>query len=185
MTKLYNDSDFWEARRQQNRILGWFLGVSGVYLALLVAAFVWYASLPFKDLSGNRPAVGIWIIVVTSVVTALYLFFAFPYMGICFKRSHAYFKMLRFISVGLKEHSVAQYAGVEDWMTRDGVDVNVATFAIRNIKREEEMIRQIYVDGEKDYPPFEERDIVSFVTQGNLLIEYEIVGRAEEPRPVS
>ena len=37
------------------------------------------------------------------------------------------------------------------------------------------MIRQIYVDGEKDFPPFEEGEEVRFVSQGNLLIEYEII----------
>ena len=37
------------------------------------------------------------------------------------------------------------------------------------------MIRQIYVDGEKDFPPFEEGQSVRVISQGNLLIEYEIV----------
>ena len=83
--------------------------------------------------------------------------------------------MLRFITVGLKEYSVAPFAGIEDWTTRDGVDVNVATFRVHNIKRDEDMIRQIYVDGEKDFPPFEEGEEVRFVSQGNLLIEYEII----------
>ena len=36
------------------------------------------------------------------------------------------------------------------------------------------MTRQIYIDGEKDFPPFEEGKQVRMITQGNLLIEYEI-----------
>ena len=33
------------------------------------------------------------------------------------------------------------------------------------------------MDGEKDFPPFEVGDMVRIVTQGNLLIEYEILPR--------
>ena len=42
------------------------------------------------------------------------------------------------------------------------------------------MTRQVYVDGEKDFPPFEEGKRVGFVTQGNLLVEYELIDDAEE-----
>lgn len=169
MIKLYTDADLWSAYRQRRTLLGWFLGVTGAWLLLLIGAIVWYTQLPYKD-----PA-GVWIIVAACVLTALYIFFSFPYMGICFKRSNAYCKMLKFISVGLKEYSVLPFAGIEDWTTRDGVDVNVATFSVRNVKRDEEMIRQIYVDGEKDFPAFEEGKTARIVTQGNLLIEYELL----------
>lgn len=179
MTKLYTDADLWDAHRQRSHILTGFYVVTSVCLAALVALYTWYIMLPYKDLSGQRPPVSIWIIVIASVIMAAYLFFVFPYMGICFKRCNAYYRTLRFISIGLKEYTVAPFAGIEDWTTRDGVDVNVATFFIRNVKREEEMLRQIYVDGEKDFPPFEEGERVRLVTQGNLLIEYEILPKEE------
>lgn len=170
MVKLYNDTDLWNAIRQRRRILAVFLSVSAVWLAGCVALIVYYSQLPYKD--GNQR----WVIAVTCVLTALYLIFTFPYMGICFKRSNAYCKMLKFISVGLKECSVSTFAGIEDWTTRDGVDVNVAAFEVPNVKREETMIRHIYVDGEKEYPPFEEGKRAKVVSQGNLLIEYELLG---------
>lgn len=169
MTKLYSDADLWNAFRQRRRILGIFFAVTGVYLAGFLALFIYYVMLPYEDPNQT------WTIAVTCILTAIYIIFLFPYMGICFKRCNAYCKMLRFITVGLKEYSVAPFAGIEDWTTRDGVDVNVATFRVHNIKRDEDMIRQIYVDGEKDFPPFEEGEEVRFVSQGNLLIEYEII----------
>ncbi|MDE5897591.1 MAG: hypothetical protein K2H43_07240, partial [Clostridia bacterium] len=70
--------------------------------------------------------------------------------------------------------------GIDDWTTHDGVDVNVANFAVKNIKRDETMTRQIYVDGEKDFPAFEEGKYARLVSQGNLLIEYELLGNSEE-----
>lgn len=168
MVKLYSDEDLWNAFMQRRKILAGFFAATGVYLASFVAFLVWTIMLPYKD------PMGTWVTVMASVVTAIYVIFLFPYMGICFKRCNAYCKMLKFISVGLKEYSFVPFAGIEDWTTRDGVDVNVATFSVRNVKRDEEMIRQIYVDGEKDFPPFEEGKYARIITQGNLLIEYEL-----------
>ncbi len=172
MVKLYSDEDLWAAHRQRSRILGVFLGVLTVYLAIFVGFLVYYISLPYADPNAK------WVQWVLSIVSVLFIFFSFPFMGIKFKRSNAYYKMLRFISVGLKESSIAPFAGLEDWTTKDGVDVNVACFTVRGAKRGEDMIRHIYVDGEKDYPPFYEGDVVKFVSQGNLLLSYEIIEKA-------
>ncbi len=170
MTRLYSDKDLWEAFKQRRRLLSVFIAVTAVYAAAMVALIVSYIMLPYKDPNGA------WIVAVSCVITALYLMFSFPFMGICFKRSNAYCKMLKFLSVGIKECTTAPFAGIEDWTTRDGVDVNVATFSVHNIKRDEDMLRQIYVDGEKDFPAFEEGKRVCMITQGNLLVEYELLG---------
>ena len=169
MVKLYTDADFWAARMQRKKLLGIFLGVTGAFVLFLAGMFTYYILLPYQDPNQT------WVIVVTSVVTALYLMFTFPYMGISYKRCNAYYKMLRYLSAGLKEVSVLPYTEVDDWTTHDGVDVNVAIFSAWNYKREEVMKRQVYVDGEKDFPPFEEGRYVRFVTQGNLLVEYEML----------
>lgn len=168
MIQLYKDEDLWDAFRQRRRLLGVFLSVTFFFVAGLVTVAVLYTMLPYNDPSGK------WYIVGASVLTALYMFFSFPFMGICFKRSNAYCKMLKYISVGLKEYTVAPFEGIEDWMTHDGVDVNVAVFSVPNPKRDEMMVRQIYVDGEKDYPPFQVGQRARMILQGNLLIEYEL-----------
>ncbi len=173
MTYLYRDSDLYNAVMQRRKYLAVFLSVTFLVLAGGVTFVVLYSQLPYKDPNGG------WMIAVTCILVALYIMFAFPFMGICFKRCNNYCKMLKYISVGLKENFCAPFAGVEDWIVRDGVDVNVATFEVKNIKREETMLRQIYVDGEKDFPPFEEGDTVRLVSQGNLLLAYEIVEKAE------
>ncbi len=173
MIRLYTDQDLLDAHRQRGRILAVFFAVLFAYLALLTAFIIYYVSLPYADPNG------IWVQWVVSIASVLFVFFCFPFMGIKFKRCNAYYKMLRFITVGLKECSIAPFAGIEDWTTKDGVDVNVASFTVRGVKRNETMIRQIFIDGEKDYPPFYEGDVVKFVTQGNLLIAYEIIKEAE------
>ena len=173
MTYLYRDSDLYDAIMQRRKYLAVFLSVTAAALAGVITLFVLYAQLPYKDPNGP------WMIAVTCIVTALYIVFCFPFMGICFKRCNSYCKMLKFISVGLKENFCAPFAGVEDWLVHDGVDVNVADFEVKNIKREEKMLRQIYVDGEKDFPPFEEGDTVHIISQGNLLLAYEILKEGE------
>ena len=174
MEKLYHNMDLWNAMKQGKKLLAGFWAATGVFLTGFLLLVVFYTQLPYND------PTGVWYIVATCVLTALYIIFCFPYMGISYKRCNAYCKMLKFISIGLKEYSVLPFAGIEDWTTRDGVDVNVATFSVKNVKRDEEMIRQIFVDGEKDYPPFKVGGMVRMISQGNLLIEYEMIPKEEE-----
>lgn len=154
--------------------MGGFFAATGIWLAVLAGFIAYYVLLPYEDPNGT------WVIAVTAVWTAIYLVFLFPYMGISFKRCNAYCKLLKYISLGLKEYAVAPFEGIDDWTTHDGVDVNVADFSVPNIKRDGMMTRQVYVDGEKDFPPFEEGCPVRLVTQGNLLIEYEILDKKTE-----
>ncbi len=168
MTRLYSDDDLYNAYMQRRKLLAGFFIATGLWLAVLIGFIVYYTFLPYGDPNAT------WVKAVTSIWTALYLIFLFPYMGISFKRCNAYCKMLKFISRGIKEYNVAPFEGIEDWTTHDGVDVNVACFSVPNVKRDGMMTRQVYVDGEKYFPPFEEGKRVRFVTQGNLLIEYEI-----------
>ena len=168
MIKLYSNVDLLEAMQQRKRLLLGFFAATAVFLIGFAVCLSFYVLLPYNDPNG------VWIIVATCVLTGLYITFCFPYMGISFKRCNAYCKMLKFISVGLKEYSVLPFEGIEDWTTKDGVDVNVATFSVRNVKRDETMTRQIYVDGEKDFPAFEEGKYARLISQGNLLIAYEL-----------
>lgn len=174
MIKLYDDNDFWNVRMQRKKLLWGFIGATVAVFLALVGFVTYYIMLPYKD--PNRT----WVIAVTCVLVGLYLVFLFPYMGISFKRCNAYYKAMRFISIGLKESATLPFEYVDDWTTHDGIDVNVAVFAVKNIKRDEVMHRQIYVDGEKDFPPFEEGKIYKLVSQGNLLIEYEEIAEEEQ-----
>lgn len=174
--KLYTDDDLWNAVMQKRKLLAVFLAVFGVWLVAVVGCAVWYAMLPYED--PMQP----WVIVITCVITAIFLMFTFPYMGISYKRCKNYVRMLKFFSEGLKECCIAPFEGIDDWMTHDGVDVNVADFSVPNVKRDGMMTRRILVDGEKDFPPFDEGDTVKLIVQGNLLLEYEILKKKEEEK---
>ena len=169
MIQLYRDADLWDCVMQRRKIFGVFLGVTGFALICFLGITIGYTQLPYKDPAGP------WLTAAACVVLALYAVFAFPFMGIKFKRCNCYCKMVKFISVGLKEHAVMPFEDIEDWLTHDGVDCNVAVFAVKNIKKDEPLRRQIFIDGEKEFPPFTVGDSVHVVSQGNLLIAYEIL----------
>lgn len=174
MVTLYSDDDLWNAVGQKRRLLAIFFAALGVWLLAVAGCATWYAMLPYED-----PMLP-WVIVIVCVITALFFMFAFPFMGISYKRSKAYVKMLKFFSEGLKECCIAPFEGVDDWLTHDGVDVNVADFSVPNLKRDGMMTRQIYIDGEKDFPPFREGCRAKLVVQGNILLEYELLEDKEE-----
>ena len=169
MVKLYRDEDYWDAYLQRRKLLAVFFAVTAVMLAALIATIVFYVELPYK--SGDRW----WVTAIACVIPSLYVIFCFLFMGIKFKRSNCYCKMLKYISVGLKESAEMPFEEVDDWVTQDGVDVNVAVFFVSNIKRDDALKRRIFVDGEKDFPPFEKGQWVRIISQGNLLIEYELL----------
>lgn len=173
MTRLYTNLDLLDAVKQKRRLLLGFFLATGIFLAGLIVLVTFYCLLPYNDPAGK------WYIVGTCVLTGVYIIFCFPYMGISYKRCRAYCKMLGFISKGRKEYAVLPFFEIDDWTTRDGVDVNVALFKVKNVKKDEELIRQIYVDGEKDFPPFETGKRVKLISQGNLLIEYQLTEEEE------
>ncbi len=174
MTFLYQDGDLYAAAAQRRRILWIFYAVTALFAGGFVALTVCYTQLPYGDPNGG------WMTALTCILAAVYVLFAFPYLGIPFKRCNSYYKMLKGVSSGRKENFAAPFAGIEDWTVWDGVDVNVATFEVKNIKREEVMLRHIYVDGERDFPPFEEGKSARLITQGNLLLAYELLEEEKE-----
>ncbi len=174
MEMFYTDADLYGAVMQKRRILAVFYAVTAVCLAAFIWLIVYYVGLPYEDPNQD------WTMALACIDVGLYVIFCFIYMGICFKRSHAYCKMLMTISEGLKEYAKLPFLGIDDWTTRDGVDVNVALFAAKNIKRDEEMVRQIYVDGEKDFPAFTVGKYARLITNGNLLIGYELTDELKE-----
>lgn len=92
-------------------------------------------------------------------------------------RSKHYCRFLKNISLGIKEHSVAYFSHIDDWETKDRVDVNVFVFKTWNKKKQEWDYRNVYIDAEKTPPEFQENEEISYVTEGNTLVQFERTGR--------
>ena len=170
MVSVYTDADYLAVYKQKKKIFGLFLGVTAVYLAACIAFLVYFISLPYKDPNQTWPKVCVY------VLSVLYMCFAFPYLGIKYSRCKRYYKMLTYVSIGLKnEEKNHFYCFEERTLQKDNIDVVSCVFETWNKKKQEWMDRETYCDCEKTLPPFESGDFVQYVVQSNFVIQYNIL----------
>ncbi len=172
MISVYNDADFLAAYKQRNRILHVFLAVTFFYVAVCVGMLIFHISLPYGAELDALPQA------ITYVCSALYVFFAFPYMAIKFSRANRYYKMLTYVCEGLKaEETNYFYTFREKSLQKDNIDVVGCVFETWSKKRSEWMEREAYFDPEKPMPDFGGGDLVHYICQSNFIIQYEILER--------
>lgn len=169
---VYNDADLLSVYKQKNKTLLVFWIVTLVYLAVCIGAVVYHASLPYGSKLDAIPKT------VVFVCSALYVAFVFPFMGIKYSRVRKYLRMLRGLSTGLKGAETQYfYTFREQTLQKDNIDVVSCIFAVWDKKKQEWREREVYADAEKPLPEIGSGDLVRYVIQGNILIEYEILQR--------
>ncbi len=170
MVKVYNDADYLAAYKQKKRIWWGFMGITACYLAVCIALLVYHISLPYASPKGTLPK---WVVYILS---AVYMVLMFPFMAIKFSRVSRYFKMLSYVSTGLKnEETNYFYCFDEKSLQKDNIDVLACVFETWSKKKSEWLEREAYFDPEKPLPPFESGDYVRYIVQSNFVIEYEIL----------
>lgn len=172
MTTVYNDNDFRQVVSQKKKIFYTFLGVTVGYAAFCLAWLLYYISLPYGDPMLSLPKACVY------VVSALYVLFAFPFMGIKFHRIRRYYKMMYYLSEGLKNAEENYFVCFEAKdLQKDYVDATACVFKTWNKKKSEWMEREAYFDNEKPLPDFKKGDLVKYIVQSNFIVQYEIVER--------
>ena len=170
MKKIYTDADFTAVYEQRRKYIRIFVGVACAYLAFCVAWLIYYISLPYADPMLNLPK---WMV---YIATVLFVAFATPFLGIKYKRVDRYYKRLYYVSEGMKNDEQNYFVRFEKCdLQKDGVDVISCIFMIWNEKKQEWLKREAYVDTECERPPFDSGDLVRYITQGNFIVEYEIL----------
>lgn len=170
MTSVYSDADYLAVYKQKKRIFGVFAAVTAVYLAFCVAWWIYYMGLPYKHSDQG------WVKACVYVASAVYMIFAFPYLAIKYSRCRRYYKMLTYVSQGLKnEERNYFYCFEKQDLQKDNVDVCSCVFETWNKKKQEWMDREAYFDCEKPLPAFESGDFVRYIVQSNFVIQYEIL----------
>lgn len=177
MTQIYNGNEYQTEKARKKRFLTvWFI-LFGLILAIDVAMIVWHALMPYKAPDQIIPkAIAMSLSGVFSAISLL-LF------SVKFRRLSRYVKTLGYLESGLKEGSVGEFLAFSEKIeVHEGVDFyNFTLYAWNEIKREY-FIRKVLVDNEKPKPELKEGDMVHFITQGNILVEYEVIPRpANEP----
>ncbi len=172
MTRVYNDADFLSVCKQKSKISLVFWLVTLAYVALCVALLIYHISLPYASPKATLPKV------LAYVATGLYVVFAFPFLGIKYGRVRRYYKMMYYLSEGIKNEEICYFLCFEKKdLQKDFVDVMGCVFTTWNKKKSEWMEREAYFDVEKELPDFKEGDLVKYVVQSNFIVQYDIIKR--------
>lgn len=170
MITVYKDADYMAAYKQKKKIWGIFWGITLGYLAICIAWWLYYISLPYKDPMQNLPKMTVY------VLSAIYVAIVFPYMAIKYSRVRRYYKLLNTLSEGLKnEEKNYFYCFEEKSLQKENIDVMGCVFETWSKKKCEWMEREAYFDVEKPLPEFESGDYVRYIVQSNFIVQYEFI----------
>ena len=170
MVSVYNDADYLAVYKQRKKLWTIFCVITAAYLAYCVAWLVFHISLPYKDPMQNLAQAMVFM------ATALYVVVIFPYMAIKYSRVNRYYKLMTYLSLGLKnEEKNYFYCLEEKSLQKDNIDVIGCIFETWNKKKCEWMDREAYWDLEKETPNFDSGDYVQYITQSNFIVQYRIL----------
>ena len=170
MIKYFQDDDFEIAKKRRNKMLIGFFIILGVYLAFSAGMLVWYLLLPYK--SGTIGTVKL----IHYVVGAIMVGGMFVYLGLPFKRANKFYHMVKNMQNGIRESSTASFFEYDETLQeKDGVDFKALIFLEWNKYKKDFFERKVLVFYDRPFPQFNENDNVKFITQGNVLISYEIL----------
>ena len=170
MTSVYCDADFLSVYKQKQKIFGVFIGVTIAYLAFCVAWLIYFISLPYASPMQFLPKLCVF------TASVLYVVFSFPYLAIKGSRVRRYYKLMTYLSGGLKSEEKNYFFTFEKKvLQKDNIDVTGCIFETWSKKKQEWLDREAYWDSEKPLPEFESGDYVKYVVQSNVIVQYEIL----------
>ena len=170
MTSVYCDADFLAVYKQKQKIFGVFIGVTIAYLAFCVAWLIYFISLPYASPMQFLPKLCVF------TASVLYVVFSFPYLAIKGSRVRRYYRLMTYLSGGLKSEEKNYFFTFEKkLLQKDNIDVTGCIFETWNKKKQEWLDREAYWDNEKLLPEFESGDYVKYVVQSNVIVQYEIL----------
>jgi len=170
MTNVYTDAEYLAAHKQRSKLLGIFIAVTAFYAAFCIGWLIYYIGLPYKDPMQKLPQTCVY------VISVLYVIFTALYMGIPFARVNRYYTMLTNVSTGIKDVEKNYFYCFEELnMQKDNVDMVGCVFETWNKKKCEWFERAVYYDVEMPLPEFESGDYIRYVTQSNIVLQYEIL----------
>ena len=169
MISVYTDADYLAAYKQKRKLFHIFMAITLVYLAFCGGWLAYYISLPYV---ANK----FWPQAFVYVASTVYAVFAWVYLSIKYSRVRRYYKMLSYVCDGLKVGETNYfYRFREKSLQKDNIDVVGCVFETYSRKKQEWMEREVYADAEVALPEFGEGDLVRYVAQSNILIQYDIL----------
>jgi len=170
MVEYFKEQELIDAKTQKNKTFAVYLVVLAIYLVFSVIMYVWYFGCSYQSSVIKK------IKFYEFTVNALFVVFSFIYLGIKQKRVRRYYKLLYNMSTGIKETSTGSFFEYDESLQdKDGVDMKSLVFIEWNKYKNDFFERKVLVLYEKPFPKLKEKDNVKYITQGNVLISYEVL----------
>lgn len=170
MINYYKKEMLEQAKAQRKSTLLAYFIVLGVYVLLSAGVTFWFLIQPYK-----APTIT-WVKVTQHSLSAILVIFSFIYLGIKYKRVNRYYKMMVNLDTGIRETSTGSFFEYSHTLQdKNGVDFKSLIFLEWNKYKNDFFERKVLVFDEMPFPELEENANVRYVTQGNVLISYEII----------
>lgn len=174
MIQYYDEREIELSKKQFKKNLIIFLSFTFVFVAILISILIINYSLPYKA------SVKTLYQIIGVISIFAYVIYAILFVGIKLVRIKRYNEYCINIKEGLRETTTAVFLRFEEELqAKDGVDFKQLIFLEWNKFKSEFYERKVLVFSEKPFPNIEIGSTVTFVTQGNVLVEYEIIKTEE------
>ncbi len=170
MIDYYVKEDLEKVKKQRNNTLTFYLITLGIFVFLCVGFILWYLTLPYMS-----PTISTlkWI---HYPIIGVFIIYSFIFLGVKFKRVNKFYHLVLNLETGLRETSTGSFFEYDETIQdKDGVDFKSLIFLEWNKYKKDFYERKVLVFDEREFPKFNENDNVRYVTQGNVLISYEII----------
>ena len=175
MIDYFKESMYEQARKQRKTVLTIYFVVVAVYLLVSVGIYLWYRTLPY--LSPTITTVKI----IHYSITAIMVIFSFVYLYIPFKRVNRFYRLTYNMVTGIRETSTGSFLEYDETLQdKDGVDFKSLVFIEWNKYKNDFFERKVLVFDELPFPEIQEGQNARYVTQGNVLVSYEILEQEQE-----
>ncbi len=175
MKDYFNEQMYIDAKKQKKKVVAWYIVIMSIYALISVGLYWWYRTLPYQDSTINA------VKAIHYSLSALMVVFSFIYLGIPFKRVNRYYRITHQMMTGIRETSTGSFFEYDETeQDKDGVDMKALVFIEWNKYKNDFYERKVLVFEEMDYPEIPENTNVKYITQGNVLISYEILDLPQE-----
>ncbi|MBQ3115798.1 MAG: hypothetical protein IJC07_02090 [Clostridia bacterium] len=173
--QYYTSDEFNQLKKQRKKTFMALYICLAVYVLICTAFFWWYRTLPYE-----APQIK-WVKVGHYTATGIMAIFTYIFVGLKLKRMRKYYRMLHHIETGLRETSRASFFEYDNTVFLNlGVEMKSLIFLQWNKYKQNYYERKVLIPADKPYPEFVEGQMVEFVTQGNILVSYEILDEGDK-----
>lgn len=167
--QLYSKDEFFRAKQLLKKY------IIAIIISFLIVTAINVLIVVFRHSFGRTLAKTLNII-----LTAVYFCGVWFFLSIKFRLTRKYYKTLKNIFTGLKESYTGKFLYFDDTITlKDGVEYYIMMLEEKMLKRPDMPQRRVLIRKDFEHPPFSEGDVVKYTSHAGILIEYEIIKKAE------